>query len=146
MKLRYILYSAVGILLHTSCNDAFLERSSQDLNDNTFWTSTGDLRTYANAFYDILPGGVTNYGDTDADDQVPSSIDQFLWGQYVVPTEDDLWSKSNWANIRNINYFMTHYGTVTGAEKDINVYVAEMRFSGHWSTLIKLRPSVMFLG
>lgn len=128
MKLRYILYSAVGILLHTSCNDAFLERSPQDLNDNTYWTSTGDLRTYANAFYGILPGGVTNYGDTDADDQVPSSIDQFLWGQYVVPTEDDLWSKSNWKNIRNINYFMTHYGTVTGTEEDINVYVAEMRF------------------
>lgn len=128
MKLRYILYSAVGILLHTSCNDAFLERSPQDLNDNTYWTSTGDLRTYANAFYDILPGGVTNYGDTDADDQVPSSIDQFLWGQYVVPTEDGLWSKDNWANIRNINYFMTHYGTVTGAEEEINVYVAEMRF------------------
>lgn len=128
MKLRYILYSAVGILLHTSCNDAFLERSPQDLNDNTYWTSTGDLRTYANAFYDILPGGVTNYGDTDADDQVPSSIDQFLWGQYVVPTEDGLWSKSDWKNIRNINYFMTHYGTVTGAEEEINVYVAEMRF------------------
>lgn len=128
MKLRYILYSAVGILLHTSCNDAFLERSPQDLNDNTYWTSTGDLRTYANAFYDILPGGVTNYGDTNADDQVPSSIDQFLWGQYVVPTEDGLWSKSNWANIRNINYFMTHYGTVTGTEEEINVYVAEMRF------------------
>ena len=128
MKLRYILYSAVGMLLYTSCNDAFLERSPQSLNDNTFWSSTGDLRTYANAFYGILPGGVTNYGDTDADDQVPSGINQFLWGQYVVPTEDDLWSKSNWANIRNINYFMTHYGTVTGAEKDINVYVAEMRF------------------
>lgn len=128
MKLRYILYSAVGILLHTSCNDAFLERSSQSLNDNTFWSSTGDLRTYANAFYDILPGGVTNNGDTNADDQVPSGINQFLWGQYVVPTEDGLWSKSNWANIRNINYFMTHYGTVTGAEEEINVYVAEMRF------------------
>lgn len=128
MKLRYILYSAVGMLLYTSCNDAFLERSPQSLTDNTFWSSTGDLRTYANAFYGILPGGVTNYGDTDADDQVPSGINQFLWGQYVVPTEDDLWSKSNWANIRNINYFMTHYGTVTGAEEEINVYVAEMRF------------------
>lgn len=128
MKLRYILYSAVGMLLYTSCNDAFLERSPQSLNDNTFWTSTGDLRTYANAFYGILPGGVTNYGDTDADDQVPSSINQFLWGQYVVPTEDGLWSKDNWSNIRNINYFMTHYGTVTGTEKEINVYVAEMRF------------------
>lgn len=128
MKLRYILYSAVGMLLYTSCNDAFLERSPQSLNDNTFWSSTRDLRTYANAFYGILPGGVTNYGDTDADDQVPSGINQFLWGQYVVPTEDGLWSKSNWANIRNINYFMTHYGTVTGAEEEINVYVAEMRF------------------
>lgn len=77
MKLKYILYSVVGMMLHTSCNDAFLERSSQSLNDETFWTSTGDLRSYANAFYGILPGGVTNYGDTNADDQVPSSINQF---------------------------------------------------------------------
>lgn len=128
MKLKYILYSFLGLMVQTSCNDAFLERSSQSLNDNTFWTSTGDLQTYANAFYNILPGGVTNYGDTNADDQVPSSINSFLWGQYVVPTENGSWSKSNWSNLRYINYFMTHYGTVTGSEAEINVYVGEMRF------------------
>ncbi len=128
MKFKYIVYSVIGLMLQTSCNDSFLDRSPQNLNDNSFWTSTSDLRTYANAFYDILPGGVTNYGDTDADDQVPSSINQFLWGQYVVPTENGLWSKSNWSNIRNINYFLTHYGTVTGPQEEINTYVAEMRF------------------
>lgn len=128
MKFKYIVYSVIGLMLQTSCNDSFLDRSPQNLNDNTFWTSTSDLRTYANAFYDILPSGVTNYGDTDADDQVPSSINQFLWGQYVVPTEDGLWSKGNWSNIRNINYFLTHYGTVTGPQEEINTYVAEMRF------------------
>ncbi len=129
MKLKYLLYSSIiGTFALTGCNDSFLERSPQSLNDDTFWTSTGDLKTYANAFYDILPGGVTNYGDTDADDQVPSSINTFIWGQYVVPTEDGLWSKSNWSNIRYINYFMTHYSTVTGSEEEINQYVAEMRF------------------
>lgn len=37
-------------------------------------------------------------------------------------------AKSNWQNIRNINYFMTHYQSVQAAEADVNIYVAEMRF------------------
>ena len=129
MKLKYLLYSSIiGVTTLTGCNDAFLERSPQEINDQTYWTSPSDLQTYANAFYGILPHGVSNYDDTWSDNQVPRGVESYIWGQYAVPTEDDNWSKSAWSNLRYINYFMTHYGTVTGDEGEINRYVGEMRF------------------
>lgn len=130
MKLKYLLYSSIilGVTTLTGCNDAFLERSPQEINDNTYWRTTTDLENYANAFYDILPGGVSNFDDTQSDNQVPRTPEAFIWGQYTEPTEGGYWTKSNWSNIRYINYFMTHYGTVTGDESEINQYVGEMRF------------------
>ena len=129
MKLKYLLYSSIiGVTTLTGCNDAFLERSPQNINDQTYWTSPSDLQTYANAFYGILPHGVSNYDDTWSDNQVPRGVESYIWGQYAVPTEDGSWSKSAWSNLRYINYFMTHYGTVTGDEGEINRSVGEMRF------------------
>ena len=127
MKLKYMIYMVAALSL-TSCNDAFLERSPQSLNDQTFWTSVNDLKTYANGFYGLLPGGVSNLDDTNSDTQVPNNINTFLWGQYVVPVEGGVWSKDNWSNIRKLNYFMTHYQSVQGTEADINKYVGEIRF------------------
>ena len=108
MKLKYVLYMAAALSL-TGCNDSFLERGPQNLNDQSFWVSVDDLKAYANAFYGLIPGGVSVLDDTDSDIQVPNNINSFLWGQYVVPTEGGVWQKSSWQNIRNINYFMTHY-------------------------------------
>lgn len=132
MKPTCLIYSyALAMFMLTSCNDAFLDRSPQSLNDDTFWSSANDLKTYANAFYSILPAGITNLGDANSDTQTPNSVTystgvQLIWDQYVVPAEDGLWSKSNWSNIRNINYFMTHYQSATGEETEINRYVGEM--------------------
>ena len=98
------------------------------MNDQSFWVSVDDLKAYANVFYGLIPGGVSVLDDTDSDIQVPNNINSFLWGQYVVPTEGGVWQKSSWQNIRNINYFMTHYQSVQAAEADVNIYVAEMRF------------------
>ena len=129
MKRKYLLYSLIaGAFTLTGCNDAFLERAPQTLNDETFWTTPNDLKTYATAFYGILPDGVANISDQNSDDMVPRNVNQFIWDQYSVPAEDGEWSKSDWQNIRNINYFMTHYGTVEGDEAEINRYVGEMRF------------------
>ena len=50
MKLKYVLYMAAALSL-TGCNDSFLERGPQNLNDQSFWVSVNDLKAYANAFY-----------------------------------------------------------------------------------------------
>ena len=127
MKLKYIVCIAASLSL-AGCNDAFLERAPQSLNEQTFWSTANDLKTYANGFYGLIPAGVSNLDDTNSDTQVPNSINTFLWGQYVVPTEGGSWSKSNWSTIRNLNYFMTHYQNAQGTEAEINKYVGEIRF------------------
>ncbi len=127
MKVKYMIYITAA-LLTTSCNDAFLERAPQSLNDQTFWSSANDLKTYANRFYSLIPAAVSNLDDTNSDTQVPNSINTFLWGQYTVPTEGGAWSQSNWSNIRKLNYFMTHYQNAQGIEAEINKYVGEIRF------------------
>ncbi len=127
MKLKYMIYMSTA-LLTTGCNDAFLERAPQSLNDQTFWSTANDLKTYANGFYGLIPTGVSNLDDTNSDTQVPNSINTFLWGQYTVPTEGGAWSQSNWSTIRKLNYFMTHYQNAQGTEAEINTYVGEIRF------------------
>lgn len=127
MKLKYMIYMSTA-LLTTGCNDAFLERVPQSLNDQTFWSTANDLKTYANGFYGLIPAGVSNLDDTNSDTQVPNSINTFLWGQYTVPTEGGAWSQSNWSTIRKLNYFMTHYQNAQGTEAEINTYVGEIRF------------------
>ena len=57
MKLKYVLYMAAALSL-TGCNDSFLERGPQNLNDQSFWISVNDLKAYANAFYGLIPGAV----------------------------------------------------------------------------------------
>lgn len=127
MKLKYMIYMSTA-LLTTGCNDAFLERAPQSLNDQTFWSTANDLKTYANGFYGLIPAGVSNLDDTNSDTQVPNSINTFLWGQYTVPTEGGAWSQSNWSTIRKLNYFMTHYQNAQSTEAEINTYVGEIRF------------------
>jgi len=78
MKLKYVLYMAAALSL-TGCNDSFLERGPQNLNDQSFWISVNDLKAYANAFYGLIPGGVSVLDDTDSDIQVPNDINSFLW-------------------------------------------------------------------
>lgn len=127
MKLKYIICVA-SLLMATGCNDGFLERSPQNINDKTFWSSVSDLETYANAFYSMIPGGVTSLSDGSSDNQVPNNPVTFIWNQYSVPAEGGGWSKSDWSTIRQLNYFMTHYEAVTGTTEDINKYVGEIRF------------------
>lgn len=100
MKIKYLFYIGVATLALSGCNDGFLERAPEAINDKTFWNTTGDLETYANQFYSYLPGGVTSIADGESDNQVPNSIPQFFWNQLSTPAEAASWcnwSKGGWA-------------------------------------------------
>ena len=99
MKIKYLFYIGVATLALSGCNDGFLERAPEAINDKTFWNTTGDLETYANQFYSYLPGGVTSIADGESDNQVPNSIPQFFWNQLSTPAEAASWcnwSKGGW--------------------------------------------------
>ena len=106
----------------------FWKEVRKNLNDQSFWVSVDDLKAYANAFYGLIPGESVFWMTRTVISRFPTISILSLWGQYVVPTEGGVWQKSSWQNIRNINYFMTHYQSVQAAEADVNIYVAEMRF------------------
>lgn len=142
MKIKHLFYISAALLTFTGCNDSFLDRTPLGVNDGTFWNTPEDLKTYANSYYNWLPFGVNSISDGESDTQIPNSIPQFFWNQLSTPSEAASWcdwSKDGWSPIRRVNYFMTHYGTVTGTDAEINKYVAETRFfrAYHYAGLMR---------
>lgn len=125
MNLNYIksiLY--IGILIGCfSCEvtDLIPEDSITDV---TYWKTPADLELFANQFYSNLDGPSAT-ADDNTDIVATKNINTFVSGAYVVPNTDDGWK---WTNLRNTNYFLNRYQTVTGDEKLINQYIAEVRF------------------
>lgn len=128
MKIKNTIILFWATLAITGCNDGFMSRFPEAINDETFWNTTEDLKTYANQFYGHLPAGLNSTSDGESDNQVPNNKPSFFWDQAPVPESGGNWSKGDWEPIRNLNYFMTHYEKAVGTEAEINIYVAEIRF------------------
>lgn len=132
MKIKKLLFIGIASLVLAGCNDGFLERSPEAINDMTFWKTTKDLETYANQYYGYLPSGLNSISDGESDNQVPNNIGQFFWGQLntapVEATSWANWSKGGWQPIRLANYFLARYQSASGTEAEINKYVAETRY------------------
>lgn len=109
-----------------SCKkDSYLDRLPlSSITEPTFFKNENDLMLYVNQFYTSLPA--QNFiQDNQSDDKVPSSINTFLAGQYVVPNTD---ANYNWTNIRNVNYFLQRYNNADAATEIKNQYAGEVRF------------------
>ncbi len=140
---KYITALPVVILLvfAAGCNDDFMERVPPDkINDANFWKKPSDLKSYANQFYPSLTDANSFWRiDNQSDNQCPSSLDGFIWGQYVVPSSGGGWAKSDWEKIRSCNYFLKEYRSVQGNPDEINSYLAEIYFFKAFFYYQKLR-------
>ncbi len=127
-KIQYIL-ATVSLLGISACNNDFMERFPEDkINDATYWTTENDLKNYANQFYKTMEALGGYREDNKSDNQGPQSRNEFLWSDYTIPTAGGGWGKNDWSNIRSCNYFLTHCGTVTGQQAEINRYIGEVYF------------------
>ena len=127
MNTRY-LSGAVLILLSTVSCKKFLDRKPQDaITDLSYWQTTDELKLFCNNFYPIL-ATPDQFADNQSDNMVPSTPNSWLYNQARVPGSGGGWSSGDWANIRNANYFLSHYGKVVGDPAEINQYVGEIRF------------------
>ncbi len=104
--------------------DTVPEDAITDLN---YWTKTDDLKLWANDFYPTL-SGPSQWYDNTSDNCVTNTPDNRLFNNITVPGSGGGWGAGDWANIRNLNYFLSHYQTVEGNEAEINHYVGEIRF------------------
>lgn len=124
----------------SSCNDDFLERAPiVNISDANYWKSVNDLELYTNNFYnrDDLLARYTNWGTTgpygvDADNgcdtQISYDYNTHMNGETTVSASGGGWSNSDWAALRDINYFMAHYEKVDAPWEQVQQYVGEALF------------------
>ena len=141
-KFKFKLYTIAAslLLLLSSCNDDFLERSPiVNISDANFWKTANDLELYANNFYnrnDLLNsygdwGSIGPYGidaDNGTDTQVAYNYNTRMNGEATNPTSGGGWAVNDWATLRNINYFMANYNKVDAPWDQVKVYVGESLF------------------
>lgn len=142
MKLlsNYILLLLLSGLVLGSCSK-YLDRAPQDqITTQDYWKIPDDIKLYVNQFYTSLPAHVqyTEIGtfglDNNSDNMIGQLVHRRLAGLNTINDGSYNWHGSittqnwNYTNIRNVNYGLENYGTVNGAQADIDKYVGELYF------------------
>lgn len=125
-KIKFLFFVTAVILL-ASCKKVLDTKPQGVVTDVNFWTATDNLKLFANNFYPSLYVPDQN-ADNQSDNCVPNSPNNWLYNLSTVPNSGGGWNAGSWANIRNCNYFLSHYQTATGDAAEINQYVGEVRF------------------
>lgn len=122
------------------CKKDFLQRNPQtNVTDASFFKTPTDLQTYTNGLYgqlqygydDLNSDNISNYNASgEVDNLVRGTISQNNYGG---------WDKSDWGNLRSINYMLDHVGTVTGNQTEINHYIGIARFFRGWYYFSKVK-------
>ena len=128
MKIKYTYLSILaGMLLCLTACDVTNTVPEDAITDLNYWTKVADLKQFANSFYTTL-SGPSQWLDNTSDNAVTNAPNDWLFNNATVPGSGGEWATSNWTNIRNLNYFLGRYQTVTGDAAEINQYVGEIRF------------------
>ena len=141
MKFKYLSTLLLGASLTglTACNDYLDVEPQSDITPSAFFYTADDLAAYTinlyNSTFDyIAPGsyGISIFGwDNDTDNQagVNASATRWVPGQWKVCT-NNYWTKDNWAEVRNVNYFFDQVlpkyeaGQITGGSA-VEHYIGE---------------------
>lgn len=124
MKLKYTIPTLFISILLSACMVTDLE-PKEGITDATYWRSIQDLEYYTNGLYAI--NGSHGFGDTNSDNLLHQTYNKTLFDEVVIPktADDGGWS---WRTVRQCNYFLNRYHTVSAPEAKINKYVAEVKF------------------
>lgn len=134
-----ILTSVLSLLLITSCNDSFLDKSPLDkLSEDKYFQTENDLNTYSLSFYPLLEGYGKNFEaaemlsrDEMSDNLAPTTANNVAAGLHLVPnsnSDGDIGKIWQWENLRNINYFLARCGRADVSPEVLAQYQAEARF------------------
>lgn len=131
MKYISITIAVIFSVFLGSCQKDFLDRQplSQVDPDNYFRTDA-DLSTYCNGFYSYLPGTAVFTRDA-VSDNVECSNNQQVQGKMIVPT-DAASAGWNWSTLRNVNFFLAHYGNAEVSQDTKDLYAGIARFFRAW--------------
>lgn len=129
MKIKYNSIIFVLLTLFSACQitDTVPKDAITDLN---YWKKPDDLKLFANNLYTTLSTTLSSPVtlDNQSDNVITGAQNIILFNTLAVPGSGGGWSSGDWTNIRNCNYFLSHYQTVVGAQVDINQYLGEIQF------------------
>lgn len=121
---KKLIYIAIALFGLTSCNDAFLDRLPEtSLVTDKFFQSPSDMELFVNKLYlSESPA----YWEPGTDNVVASEKDEMLDLVHgnITPATASGW---NWAQIRELNYFLDNSVRVTGDEDLIKHYIGIVR-------------------
>ncbi|MGE8291149.1 MAG: hypothetical protein ACN6ON_05705, partial [Sphingobacterium sp.] len=115
-KIITLLYTAVILLMFSSCSEDFLDKPPLTAIDNEkYWKTANDLENYTIQFYSVFPAfntvgsymGAIGWDGTRGSDVQISSSPSTVWNG----TESPVSSGGNWTwgNIRSVNIFFKNY-------------------------------------
>jgi len=138
MKIKILLYLALGIGLLSSCDEAFLDQYPKDqLSANNFWQTPKDAEMFVNDMYTVLPGDMIG-NDTRSD----NALHGIKWAEEDVakgiydPLDGTFswqWS-SSYGRIRKVNVYFENVENIPDLDPaERKLLDAQARFFRAWS-------------
>ncbi|MFB9054817.1 RagB/SusD family nutrient uptake outer membrane protein [Formosa undariae] len=123
-RIYYIVIIIIGSMFFNSCSDDLLDKTPLDeISDEDFWKTEGDLQLYLNTLYGEFPGWEGDGTAPSHDIGTDIISESQLWfgtsstnrldGTGNLPTTGGGWT---WSNIRSVNYFLENVDRVESGE------------------------------
>lgn len=123
--MKYSIYLLL-ILAMVSCKKDLNLKPFDKLSPDNAFNTEADLQLYATSFYKILPDGSSIIrGDVMSDFMAGKDVNTYIIPGAYTATQSSGWS---WGDLRNINYFLEHYGQAKIADEAKNHYAGLARF------------------
>lgn len=114
-------------VLMTACNKDFLQRNPKtEITSVEFFNSPGDLETYTNGMYYMLPASSDDlFSDNISIYNGGAELDNLIRGK-ISPDNVSGWD--NWGDLRRINFMLDNVYKTTGDQTAINHFIGIARF------------------
>lgn len=151
MKFKKIyIASIIGLATLNSCEKNFLDRVPEtNISDADYWKTPDDLKLFANNFYNKMLPNYTGYGttgiygldaDQGSDNMIGLNYNSTLNGERVVPGSGGGYGAySDWASLKEVNYFLANYEKVQAPFESVQTYVGEALFFRSYLYFSKLK-------
>ncbi|HEY0669372.1 MAG TPA: RagB/SusD family nutrient uptake outer membrane protein [Sphingobacteriaceae bacterium] len=132
---RILIFIALTIIL-AGCEKSFDLYPPDKLSPENSFDTEKNLQLYANSFYNILPtGNEIVRGDETSDYMAGSTISAYIAGSYTAEQAGG-WG---WSELRNINYFLEHFGQASIPDASKKHFEGLARFFRAWFYFEKVK-------
>ncbi|RFS20145.1 RagB/SusD family nutrient uptake outer membrane protein [Chitinophaga silvatica] len=114
------------MVLFCACNKDLNLKPFDKLSPDNAFNTEADLQLYANSFYNMLPSGNDIIrGDVMSDYIAGKDVNSYIRKNAYTSVNSNGWS---WSDLRNVNYFLEHFGQAKITDEARKHYEGLARF------------------